>query len=305
MVCRNPLLAKERARKREDLLRAAETALEAATEATKRNRGEKNISERVGRAVYKMKKHLEIAADTFSWRRNDDSIAAEAALDGFYVPVCRRNSSTLARPLPPTKISVFARSAPLIDLNVRPIHHRLESRVRAHLLLCMLACYVERHMRQQLAPMLFDDEDGPVRTSIVVPKSNSAQRKASSRRTPDGHTVHSFRSLLDDLLTSTVFSRKHLIHEKPRSAQDRWRSGDDDDPDPIAGAQAAECAPRPTTVTVRSPANYCFSHEKQRSNLLLLMELPANHREYPFPQLTHNLIHYHLMGPLAVLCSKW
>ena len=112
MVCRNPLLAKERARKREDLLRAAETALEAAAEATKRNRGEKNISERVGRAVYKMKKHLEIAADTFSWRRNDDSIAAEAALDGFYVPACRRNSSTLARPLPPTKISVLARSAP-------------------------------------------------------------------------------------------------------------------------------------------------------------------------------------------------
>ena len=145
MVCRNPLLAKERARKREDLLRAAETALEAAAEATKRSKnrlkGEKNISERVGRAVYKMKKHfiLEIAADTFSWRRNDDSIAAEAALDGFYVPACRRNSSTLARPLPPTKISVLARSAPLIDLNVRPIHHRLESRVRAHLLLCMLA----------------------------------------------------------------------------------------------------------------------------------------------------------------------
>ena len=119
VVCRNPLLAKERARKREeDLLRAAETALEAAAEATKRSKnrlkGEKNISERVGRAVakYKMKKHLEIAADTFSWRRNDDSIAAEAALDGFYVPACRRNSSTLARPLPPTKISVLARSAP-------------------------------------------------------------------------------------------------------------------------------------------------------------------------------------------------
>ena len=118
MVCRNPLLAKERARKREDLLRAAETALEAAAEATKRSKnrlkGEKNISERVGRAVYKMKKHFEIAADTFSWRRNDDSIAAEAALDGFYVPACRRNSSTLARPLPPTKISVpsNARSAP-------------------------------------------------------------------------------------------------------------------------------------------------------------------------------------------------
>ena len=122
VVCRNPLLAKERARKREALLRAAETALEAAAEATKRSKnrlkGEKNISERVGRAVakYKMKKHFvfEIAADTFSWRRNDDSIAAEAALDGFYVPACRRNSSTLARPLPPTKISVpsNARSAP-------------------------------------------------------------------------------------------------------------------------------------------------------------------------------------------------
>ena len=215
VVCRNPLLAKERARKREDLLRAAETALEAAAEATKRSKnrlkGEKNISERVGRAVakYKMKKHfvLEIAADTFSWRRNDDSIAAEAALDGFYVVRTSLPEEQLDAGETVTaykNLSVVERAFrtfKLIDLNVRPIHHRLESRVRAHLLLCMLAYYVERHMRQQLAPMLFDDEDGPVRTSIVAPKSNSAQRKASSRRTPDGHTVHSFRSLLDDLST--------------------------------------------------------------------------------------------------------
>ena len=211
MVCRNPLLAKERARKREDLLRAAETALEAAAEATKRSKnrlkGEKNISERVGRAVYKMKKHfiLEIAADTFSWRRNDDSIAAEAALDGFYVvrtslPEEQLDAGETVAAYKNLSVRAF-RTFKLIDLNVRPIHHRLESRVRAHLLLCMLAYYVERHMRQQLAPMLFDDEDGPVRTSIVAPKSNSAQRKASSRRTPDGHTVHSFRSLLDDLST--------------------------------------------------------------------------------------------------------
>ena len=217
VVCRNPLLAKERARKREDLLRAAETALEAVAEATKRSKnrlkGEKNISERVGRAVakYKMKKHfvLEIAADTFSWRRNDDSIAAEAALDGFYVvrtslPEEQLDAGeTVAAYKNLSVVERAFRTFKLIDLNVRPIHHRLESRVRAHLLLCMLAYYVERHMRQQLAPMLFDDEDGPVRTSIVAPaeKSNSAQRKASSRRTPDGHTVHSFRSLLDDLST--------------------------------------------------------------------------------------------------------
>ena len=213
VVCRNPLLAKERARKREDLLRAAETALEAVAEATKRSKnrlkGEKNISERVGRAVakYKMKKHfvLEIAADTFSWRRNDDSIAAEAALDGFYVvrtslPEEQLDAGETVAAYKNLSVRAF-RTFKLIDLNVRPIHHRLESRVRAHLLLCMLAYYVERHMRQQLAPMLFDDEDGPVRTSIVAPKSNSAQRKASSRRTPDGHTVHSFRSLLDDLST--------------------------------------------------------------------------------------------------------
>ena len=213
VVCRNPLLAKERARKREDLLKAAETALEAVAEATKRSKnrlkGEKNISERVGRAVYKMKKHfiLEIAADTFSWRRNDDSIAAEAALDGFYVvrtslPEEQLDAGeTVAAYKNLSVVERAFRTFKLIDLNVRPIHHRLESRVRAHLLLCMLAYYVERHMRQQLAPMLFDDEDGPVRTSIVAPKSNSAQRKASSRRTPDGHTVHSFRSLLDDLST--------------------------------------------------------------------------------------------------------
>ena len=209
VVCRNPLLAKERARKREDLLRAAETALEAAAEATKRSKnrlkGEKNISERVGRAVYKMKKHfvLEIAADTFSWRRNDDSIAAEAALDGFYVvrtslPEEQLDAGETVAAYKNLSARAF-RTFKLIDLNVRP--NRLESRVRAHLLLCMLAYYVERHMRQQLAPMLSDDEDGPVRTSIVAPKSNSAQRKASSRRTPDGHTVHSFRSLLDDLST--------------------------------------------------------------------------------------------------------
>ena len=215
VVCRNPLLAKERARKREDLLRAAETALEAAAEATKRSKnrlkGEKNISERVGRAVYKMKKHFvfEIAADTFSWRRNDDSIAAEAALDGFYVvrtslPEGQLDAGeTVAAYKNLSAVERAFRTFKLIDLNVRPIHHRLESRVRAHLLLCMLAYYVERYMRQQLAPMLFDDEDGPVRTSIVAPaeKSKSAQRKASSRRTPDGHTVHSFRSLLDDLST--------------------------------------------------------------------------------------------------------
>ena len=172
VVCRNPLLAKERARKREDL--AAETALEAVAEATKRSKnrlkGEKNISERVGRAVYKMKKHfiLEIAADTFSWRRNDDSIAAEAALDGFYVvrtslPEEQLDAGeTVAAYKNLSVVERAFRTFKLIDLNVRPIHHRLESRVRAHLLLCMLAYYVERHMRQQLAPMLMKtDRCGP------------------------------------------------------------------------------------------------------------------------------------------------
>ena len=149
MVCRNPLLAKERARKREDLLRAAETALGAVAEATKRSKnrlkGEKNISKRVGRAVYKMKKHfiLEIAADTFSWRRNDDSIAAEAALDGFYVvrtslPEEQLDAGETVAAYKNLSVRAF-RTFKLIDLNVRPIHHRLESRVRAHLLLCMLA----------------------------------------------------------------------------------------------------------------------------------------------------------------------
>ena len=217
IVCRNPLLAEERSRKREELLTATETELGTILKATQRERrrlkGEIKIRERVHKVVdkYKMKKHflLDITDDGFSYRRNPDRIAAEAALDGFYVV-----RTSLAKTQLDSQETVKAykglsvverafRCFKTIDLKVRPIHHRLASRVRAHLLLCLLAYYVERHMRLCLAPMLFDDEEGPERPSVVAgaKPSASARKKAASKHSPDGLPVHSFRTLLADLGT--------------------------------------------------------------------------------------------------------
>ena len=217
IVCRNPLLAEERSRKREELLAATETELGTILKATQRERrrlkGEIKIRQRVHKVVdkYKMKKHflLDITDDRFSYRRNPDRIAAEAALDGFYVV-----RTSLAKTQLDSQETVKAykglsvverafRCFKTIDLKVRPIHHRLASRVRAHLLLCLLAYYVERHMRLCLAPMLFDDEEGPERTSVVAAAkpSASARKKAASKHSPDGLPVHSFRTLLADLGT--------------------------------------------------------------------------------------------------------
>jgi hypothetical protein len=162
-----------------------------------------------------MGKHfiLDITEDRFSYRRDEKRIAAEARLDGLYVirtSVAQQTLSSesavrLYKDL--SKVERAFRSLKTVDLKIRPIFHWLEGRVRAHVLLCMLAYYVEWHMRQKLRPLLFDDEDkasaAALRSSIVAPamRSQRARRKDESKRTDDGLPVHSFRTLLADLAT--------------------------------------------------------------------------------------------------------
>ena len=224
MVCRNPLLADERARKREQLLEATEKLLEPIVAATRRKQrrltGEDKIGERVGKVIgkFKMAKHFDWHIDdngAFGYRRNAASIAAEAALDGLYVIRTSLSESELddqgtvrAYKRLSTVERAF-RSLKSVHLKVRPVFHRTAERVRAHVLLCMLAYYVEWHMRRRLAPLLFDDEDPTgaeaQRTSVVAPArvSESARRKARTKRTDEGWPVHSFQSLLRDLATVT------------------------------------------------------------------------------------------------------
>ena len=219
--CRNPLLAVERTRKREELLQATEKELEKIREATlrpkRRLKGKGRIGVRVGRVLhrFKMGKHfqLDITEERFSYQRKQDKIAAEAALDGIYVirtsvPVEAMDADTcVASYKDLSAVERAFRSLKGVDLKIRPIHHRTADRVRSHVLVCMLAYYVEWHMRQDLAPMLFDDEDPAIgemlRDSVVAPaqRSPSAQRKAVTRRTNDGDPVHSFQTLLKDLGT--------------------------------------------------------------------------------------------------------
>ena len=219
VVCRNPLLAAERARKRQALLGATETDFEKIVRATQRTRqrlhGADTIGLRVGtvRNKYKVGKHFEltITDDTFSYARKQEQITAEAALDGLYVVrtnVDAAELSTAEVVRAYTSLSVVERAfrtMNTIDLTVRPIHHRREDRVRAHVFLCMLAYYVEWHMRRALAPLLFEDHDRAAaqRTSVVrkAERSPAADRKAATTRTEDDFGVQSFRSLLGQLGT--------------------------------------------------------------------------------------------------------
>jgi len=162
---------------------------------------------------YKMKKHfiLHIEEDAFSFVRNEASIAKEAALDGFYVvrtsvSAERMDARETVRAYKSlSRVEQVFRSLKSVDLHVRPIYHHLNDRVRAHIFLCMLAYYVEWHMRQRLAPMLFDDdhkeEMAATSLSVVAPAvaSPSAKNKAASKRTKDGMAVCSFQTLLDTL----------------------------------------------------------------------------------------------------------
>ena len=221
MVCRNPLLAAERARKRQDLLQATERLLDpivaATTRATRRLTGQDKIGIRVGKVIgkYKMAKHfvLEITEHSFSYRRNPQTIAAEAALDGLYI--VRTNLSATQLDAEATVraykgLSVVERafrSYKTVDLKIRPIYHYTADRVRAHVFICMLAYYLEWHLRQRLAPLLFDDHDvaAAERESVVAPAqpSPAAMQKARSKRTDSNQPVHSLRTLLDDLATIT------------------------------------------------------------------------------------------------------
>ena len=221
IVCRNPFLAQERARKRNELLEATEKLLERIAAATRRAkrplRGKEKIGLSVGRHVnhYKMGKHflLEITEESFGYRRDEGKIAAEASLDGLYVIRTSVASESLSAERTVgaykelSKVERAFRSLKTVDLKVRPIYHWLEDRVRAHVFLCMLAYYVEWHMRQKLKPILFEDEQRAaaesLRPSIVAPapRSELAQRKDESKRTADGLPVQSFQSLLADLAT--------------------------------------------------------------------------------------------------------
>jgi transposase len=223
IACRNPLLAEERARKRQELLAACEQKLEKVRAATERRprplRGKEKIALAVGRALgrYHMSKHFSfsIEEDRFRYARNEARIAQEAALDGIYVlrtPVATETLSAqetvrLYKRL--SRVERAFRTLKSIDLKVRPIHHRLADRVRAHILLCMLAYYLEWHMRRALASLLFADEEpeaGEVlRASIVAPaqRSPAALEKVHTKLTQDGLPVHSFQSLLQDLATLT------------------------------------------------------------------------------------------------------
>jgi transposase len=221
IACRNPLLAEERARKRKELLEATEKALNTVLAATKRPkrafRGKEKITLRVGKVLgkYKMAKHFLCTFQnaSFSFQRNQSSIDREAELDGIYV--IRTNvAASLASAEDAVRyykelsnVERAFRSMKSVDLKVRPIHHRAENRVRTHVLLCMLAYYVEWHMRRALAPMLFDDADPAageaLRSSIVAPaqRSPQAKQKVHTKRTDDDMPVHSFHTLLEDLRT--------------------------------------------------------------------------------------------------------
>ena len=221
IVCRNPLLAAQRRRKRTDLLAATERDLGRIKLAVERKRaplrGTAEIGLEVGAVLdkHKMGKHydLTITDTAFTYRRKQDGIASEARLDGIYVIRTNLPAPALSAEQAVGAYKSLAqverafRSMKTIDLEIRPVFHWTAPRVRAHVFLCMLAYYVEFHMRHRLAPILFDDHDRAAaaaeRPSIVAPaeRSPAAQRKVATRRTDDGLPVHSFRSLLSDLAT--------------------------------------------------------------------------------------------------------
>jgi transposase len=221
VACRNPLLGAERARKREALLVATEKELEKIAKAVTRERrplrGPDTIGVRVGRVLgrFKMAKHfrLEITDAAFRFERDPERIEDEAALDGIYVirtTVPKEEMTAEAAVEAYKSLSQVERAfrSTKTDLDVRPLHHHTEPRVRAHIFLCMLAYYVEWHLRCSLAPLLFQDHDranaAKQRTSVVARAeiSQAARQKKSSRRTEEGLPVHSFRTLLADLATA-------------------------------------------------------------------------------------------------------
>jgi transposase len=217
VVCRNPLVASERQRKRDALLAATERGLEEIRERVERGtlQGADQIGLAVGPALkrYRVKKHfaVEIADTSFSYARKAQQIAAEAALDGFYVLRTSVPAETLQtedvvrayKGLEEVERAFGTFKGP--ELEIRPIHHRLEDRVRAHVFLCTLAYYLTWHLREAWAPLLFKDEQPPLAPDPVAKatRSPAAQRKAQTKRTATGEPCHSYRSLIAELATLT------------------------------------------------------------------------------------------------------
>src|SRR6478735_6202130 len=220
VCCHNPVLAAERGRKRGELLAATEKELAPIAAATRRERrplrGKDSIALRVGKVInhYKMAKHftLEITDESLTFSRNTEAIAAEAALDGIYV----LRTSLPADTLPTDDVVLRYKGLEDVErffrtlnseLDVRPIRHRLADRVRAHMFLRMLSYYLVWHMKQVLAPILFQDNDKPAaaanRANPVAPAQRSADAlaKAARKRTTEDTPVHSFTTVLADLAT--------------------------------------------------------------------------------------------------------
>jgi Transposase DDE domain len=220
VACKNPFLAVERGRKRESLLASTEAELGTIAAAVGRERrplrGQDAIALRVGKVLnhYKMAKHfnLEIGEASFSFSRKQDQIAAEAALDGIYVLRTSLGDQAAEAPEVVSSYKALANVERVFrgfntDLDIRPIRHRTEERVRAHVFLRMLSYYVSSHMERQLAPLLFRDDDKDAaeaaRTSPVAPAQRSARalKKLATKHTEAGEPVHSFKTLLADLAT--------------------------------------------------------------------------------------------------------
>lgn len=215
IACKNSALGAERTRKRDELLAATEAELGkvAAAVESGRLKDPAKIGQRVGRHVnrYKMAKHfnIEIEEGHFSYSANEEAIATEAALDGIYVI---RTSVALETMDAPEVVQTYKslagveaafRSLKSVDLELRPIYHRLDGRVRAHALICMLAYYLVWHLRRAWAPLTFKDESPPTRSDPVAKaeRSGSAESKASTGRIPTGEPAHSFETLLGHLST--------------------------------------------------------------------------------------------------------
>ena len=218
VVCRNPAVAAERARKREELLALTERDLQQVKQmvegprGTLRNASAGKIDERAGRVINKRKmaKHftLQIADSAFSYTRNQAQIDEEALLDGIYVirtqePSSRIGSAAVVRAYKQLKVNERAFRQMKTPLEIRPLHHRLEERVRAHAFLCMLACYVQFELTTRLAPMLFCDDTPLSPADPVAPAQRSPQAaaKAGSALTITGQVAHSLEDLITDLGT--------------------------------------------------------------------------------------------------------
>jgi hypothetical protein len=217
IVCRNPLVAAERARKRHELLDATERGL--AEIAQRVGRGTLTGADQIGLAVgpalkrYRVNKHFDvhITDTTFTYDRKTEQIEAEAALDGIYVLRTNVSDGELStgevvrsyKGLEQVERAFRTLKGP--ELQIRPIHHRLQDRVRAHVLVCMLAYYLTWHLRHAWAPLLFKDEHPPVQPDPVAKavRSPDAQRKAHTKRTDTGEPAHSYKSLLAELATLT------------------------------------------------------------------------------------------------------